>query len=477
MSRRFAWSALFVLIASLAAATALAASPDDAYPANVDATLGPRHVTLPVPAGFGTPDQTPEKLAGLLRRNLPANQHFLGILMDTGELAEFETGRLPRMERYFMLTSATGAEPNGMGAMEFASFKDFIRRSGQEGVERSRKSQANIFEKMDKEVREISGNQEYKTNVKMGAALGVFLDEKDAIAMATSASVEMSSTPGEQARPVIAASGFVRLHGRLVSFIAYTRFRTRSDLDWAEGQVRGWIGRAAELNPPDAQDTAPPPGHVDALFDGHTFHLPVLPGFADPATTSELTFKATASALPPASLLLSMMQYDDSQHAADDGHGSESSGRFVLVQALDDPAARPVSTATFLALKKILRDRSGPLQAKLKREIGGEMAKASTRVGKTVDDDSFQVHSEDFSVLGVFDETPDSISFAGLQTITVQSSEGAISQRQAMASCSIRVHGNVLAAAAYSRYASPADVEWVKAQMREWARRMRELNP
>jgi len=477
MFRRLGWSAAYLLLASLVTATASAASPDEAYPDNVETSLGTRNVILPIPAGFGPPDQTPAKVSGLLRRNLPESQHFLGVLMDTRDLAAFNRGAIPRMERYFMLTSSTAAEARGISPTKFANFQASIRQTGRDALDREFQAQASNLENMAKELREASGKPDLTMDVKISEALGVFVDNKDAIALATSASVSTSANSALGRQPMFMATGFARLHGRLVILSAYARANSRSDLDWAEGQVRGWLGRAAELNPPDAQDMAAPPDRVEATIGGHMLVLPVPAGYIEPAETPVAANKDIEAHLPAANRLVAVMLQDTSSMANPSGSDADPGGRYMLVQTLRDIERLGIDAKTFDLLKAAMRSQSAQLGTQSAKDIGAGAAKPVKDVGKAAGDDpsAFQVSHP--ASLGVFEDRRDSISLALQRDTSVQTSARTGSGRELITLCVIHVGNQVLIGSFVTGYRSADDVEWAKTQTREWARRVRELNP
>ncbi len=222
----------------------------------------------------------------------------------------------------------------------------------------------------------------------------------------------------------------------------------------------------------------PVPGDAASVTIGALpIALPVLPGYAPPSATPQLLVDVTSRALPPTNRLLAVMLPTDFLDKVQGGDIKAPLSRYLAVQTFPAYEDSGMTPALFAQVKTVLRAQSAQLFEKAQGEIAASTDRLSSEVGKITGDSSTSIRTSDNSSLGIFDEQPDSISMAALQTVSASSQKGSTQIRQAMALAAMRVHGKVLMASVYSNYESQADIDWVEAQMRAWVKRLNELNP
>jgi len=172
-----------------------------------------------------------------------------------------------------------------------------------------------------------------------------------------------------------------------------------------------------------------------------------------------------------------VMLQDTSSMANPSGSDADPGGRYMLVQTLRDIERLGIDAKTFDLLKAAMRSQSAQLGTQSAKDIGAGAAKPVKDVGKAAGDDpsAFQVSHP--ASLGVFEDRRDSISLALQRDTSVQTSARTGSGRELITLCVIHVGNQVLIGSFVTGYRSADDVEWAKTQTREWARRVRELNP
>jgi hypothetical protein len=210
---------------------------------------------------------------------------------------------------------------------------------------------------------------------------------------------------------------------------------------------------------------------------GVEFTLPIPPGYLAPAATPKAVHDMMEHALPPTNHLVTVMltqQFLDELRA---GNMRATKSRYLAVQSFPAFDQSGLTQEVFDQLKTVFRNQSAQLLEQAKSIIDDSTNRVSGDVGKLTGDSSAQVKSSDLHTLGIFDEQPDSISLAAVQSLSASARDKQIQMKQAMGMTALLIHGKVLMVSFYSSYDSQADVDWVEDQARAWARRMHELNP
>lgn len=222
---------------------------------------------------------------------------------------------------------------------------------------------------------------------------------------------------------------------------------------------------------------APAPATADVKIGDATITLPILPGFAAPSATPKPLWDMMSHSLPPSNRMLAAMLPADALQVPPPANGDAAAGRVMGVQTFVAVEQSGVSVDQFAEIKRIMREQNQQLLANVKDDIKESTDRVSKDAAALSGDSSTTVTSHDTASLGVFDEQPNSISLAAVQTISVAMKKGSTDVRQVMGMSTLRLRGKALMVSVYSRYRTDADVEWVKAQVRAWVKRVNELNP
>lgn len=210
---------------------------------------------------------------------------------------------------------------------------------------------------------------------------------------------------------------------------------------------------------------------------GVEFTFPVPPGYAKPAATPPAMRDLMIHALPTTNRLVAVMV---TQQFLDELQGvgaSSKKARYLGVQSFRSVEQSGVSPEVFDQLKAMFRNQSAQLLEKAKSLEGESTARISEDVAKLSGDSNASVTTSGQSLLGIFDEQPDSISLCAVQSLSTSVHDKKGQMKQVMAMTAVRLRGKVLMVGIYSTDDSPADVDWVKDQARAWNKRMHELNP
>lgn len=222
---------------------------------------------------------------------------------------------------------------------------------------------------------------------------------------------------------------------------------------------------------------APGTDTADVMIGDTKITLPILAGFAPPSATPKPLWDMMAHALPPTNRLLASMLPSDALQTPPPANGDAAAGRVLGVQTFVAVEQSGVTADQFAEIKTVMREQNQQLLANLKDEIKESTDRVSKDAAALSGDNSTKVTSHDTASLGIFDEQPNSISLAAVQTISVAMKKGSTDVRQVMGMSTLRLRGKALMVSVYSRYRSEADVEWVKAQVRAWVKKVNELNP
>jgi len=222
---------------------------------------------------------------------------------------------------------------------------------------------------------------------------------------------------------------------------------------------------------------APAADSADVTVGETTIHLPILPGFAPPSATPKPLWDMMAHAMPPTNRLLASMLPADALQNPPPPSGDAAAGRLLSVQTFVSVEQSGVTVDQFDQIKRVMREQNKQLFANLKDEIKESTDRVSKDAAALSGDNTTQVTSHDTASMGIFDEQPNSISLAAVQTISVAMKKGSTDVRQVMAASTLRLRGKALMVSIYSRYRSEADLEWVKARVRDWVERVNALNP
>ncbi len=206
-----------------------------------------------------------------------------------------------------------------------------------------------------------------------------------------------------------------------------------------------------------------------------TVLLPVLPGFADPATTPPALLDLMSRSMPATNRFVAILPTQDFLDRRAAGENVAMS-RYMLVQTVRAHEQNGVSQAEFERIKAMLRQQSDTMLHDSEKQVQESFDSVAKELGKTNDDSSLTLKAGAGKSLGVFDETPNSISMANIQSLTRSDKAGTHTLVQAVA-MSIALVGDVpLSVCVYSTYQSPADIDWTKREVLDWVKRYTVLN-
>lgn len=203
--------------------------------------------------------------------------------------------------------------------------------------------------------------------------------------------------------------------------------------------------------------------------------LPVLPGFAGPSATPAPLRDLMSRAMPPSNRFLAVMPTQDFVDRRAAGEMVPMS-RYLLVQTVRSHEQNGISRADFERLKTSIRQQDETLLRKAREAAQASLDSASKDLGKLNDEPSLALRMGEAKALGVFDETPDSISFADIQSNTATDSSGTRTLKQAAATSIVLLGDKTVGVSVYSVYQSPADVDWVKQQAIAWRKQYLSIN-
>ena len=221
----------------------------------------------------------------------------------------------------------------------------------------------------------------------------------------------------------------------------------------------------------------PVPQAIVETVGGVPFTLPIPPGYAPPADTPPTFNSLVLHAVPPTNRLVMSMLTRQFMGELTSADPTPRKARYLIVQTFRGVEQSGASAAMFEQLKTVLRTQSAQVLERVKPSVDDTFDRLSADVGKMTGDSAANVRSSDQHVLGIFDEQPDSISMCVVQTLSGAVRDEKMQMKQAMAATVVRLHGQVLMVAFYSKDDSQADVGWVEDQARAWNKRVHELNP
>jgi hypothetical protein len=211
-----------------------------------------------------------------------------------------------------------------------------------------------------------------------------------------------------------------------------------------------------------------------SLGDG-TVLLPVLPGFADPSATPQPIRELMARSMPATNRFVALMPMQDFLDRRAAGEPAAMS-RYMMVQTVRAHEQNGVSRAEFERIKAMLRQQSDAMAREGAKQAQDGIDLAAKEVGRMNGDSQLALKAGVPRSLGVFDETPDSISLAQVTPITRTDQNGVRTVYQASAMSIVLVRDKPVSAIVYSAYQSQADVDWTEREVLDWVKRYTALN-
>jgi hypothetical protein len=212
-----------------------------------------------------------------------------------------------------------------------------------------------------------------------------------------------------------------------------------------------------------------------ALGNGEVL-LPVPDGFADPEVTPALMRKLMAEALPTTNRFIAVMlsqDFLDRRAAGEPVHLT----RYLLVQTYRDSEQTGMDKAVFEQVKSMFRKQASEMLKNGQAIAQDGIDRLAKDVGKITGDKATAIKTGPMTSLGVFGETDNSISLATVQPLTTSDKNGSRTSNQVMALSVVLISGKPIGVSVYSQYDSPSDIVWAEDQVRDWVKRINDLNP
>jgi hypothetical protein len=207
---------------------------------------------------------------------------------------------------------------------------------------------------------------------------------------------------------------------------------------------------------------------VDVALGDATLHLVAPYGYSE-LKGSPQQRRALESLTPAAHRLLAVFVAAGDLDNLTQGH-QITGERFMAVEVQRRNETSDVSIEAFARL----RDQLGKQQNTAFTE--GQRP-AERLLNKAFEQKDFTIDISGTTPLGVFDETPHSISVASLARFQVTRASRASDNVMALSANALLASNRIIVAYVETSYESPADVEWLKSTSKRWVRRLIEANP
>lgn len=213
-----------------------------------------------------------------------------------------------------------------------------------------------------------------------------------------------------------------------------------------------------------AQTEAPP--HVVSV--GATeLRLPVPAGFVEAARAMPKVRQLGETMTPPGNRLLAFFV----KASGPDAGASDPASllhRYMMVQTLRSAERTVLSKRGIEEVKAELRAQYKTVYAQLQPKIQSDLDAASQKVGAQAGRPELSVKVGEFVPLDIFDERPQSISFAALTKVTAKTALATQEVPLVIAMTTLVLDGKLLYFYAYSVYDGAADLAWVRSATTEW---------
>jgi hypothetical protein len=226
-----------------------------------------------------------------------------------------------------------------------------------------------------------------------------------------------------------------------------------------------------------AASAAQPPATVAVAFGNQQLTLPIPADFESPAVTPKAYMRLFEDMQRPTDRLMAVMLSKDYVAKVRSGDKAAELSRYLVVKANRRFDTEDFTPDDLVQVKALLLHPSAQLlqlQQALLTQTANRLAKD---VGKITGDTSTTMHMGDVRSLGVFDEQPNSISIANLETSGSDSKAGTDQYVQVAASAIILIHHKMLALVVYDDFRSQGNIDWAKGVIRDYVKRVNELNP
>ncbi len=197
--------------------------------------------------------------------------------------------------------------------------------------------------------------------------------------------------------------------------------------------------------------------------------------FVDPAVAAPELVEIGKKMVAPTNRLLAI--YIPTQELKNHLAGKEIDlNRYSMLQTSNAAQKLVMSQHFFDAIKQTVKDQSSSQTAEMVAKAQTHVNSAAASIGKIIDDKTFAIKINDFKSMGLFNETPTSISTVGSSNVFSRAGGEAESTPIVYASTVVLVKGKALFLYTYSGYRTSADLQWVKDVSTRWADEIQRSN-
>ena len=202
--------------------------------------------------------------------------------------------------------------------------------------------------------------------------------------------------------------------------------------------------------------------------------VPVLAGFADPADVPAAVTERIQRSMTGSNRLVAIALSDE--FLAHLKSGQPTAGdRFYTVQVIKATEAARIDQPSFEAAKVLLRKRMADVVKQANAKVQGGLDRYAQDLARDDPQQQPAIRNDGIVSEGVFDEQPDSLSFAMRAHATASTSNDAVKISSIACTTLIDVDGIVFTIGVYAP-ATPQASAWAKSAALDLASRLRALN-
>ena len=219
---------------------------------------------------------------------------------------------------------------------------------------------------------------------------------------------------------------------------------------------------------PSPSLAADPSGAVAAVVGGIRIAIPAPTGYMSTAGTApyfaeQEAFMTTpinrslALFVPPDAIAVAIAETESPMHRYFAAQTSRQLEWISVTPAQFDEDKEDIKASQAGALKKYLPKSQASIDRK------------AAKIGAMLEDESFSIKIGNVTLLGVFSETPSSVTMGTLKTMEMVLEGQTTKQSLVVAITTVRVKDRVIYLLTCSDYNSAADIAWVRGASLEWA--------
>lgn len=226
------------------------------------------------------------------------------------------------------------------------------------------------------------------------------------------------------------------------------------------------LGLLAAMPSAQAQSEAGFAAHIGAT----PIQLPLPYGFSEPTGGAPALRNLGETMTPATNRLLAMFVADTDMVRVKAGQ-QPSMERYFMVQTFRPAEESTLSPSDFGEVQVMLRQQYGELFKNVTGSVQGELDNAARKLGKDLGAQDLKLKVGEVTPQEIFHDVPGQISLLALTVYQIQVADKTIEAPMVLGMSTLNLKGKLVYFYAYSRYRNAADLEWVKAQTREWLRR------